>query len=57
MIFDKTKYKFLKFKKLHDSSFINYCKQKFFLKTNNKLKKIKKSYDNSFINYYKQGVF
>ena len=30
MIFDKTKYKFLKFKKSHDNSFINYCKQKFF---------------------------
>lgn len=30
MIFDKTKCKFLKFKKLYDNSSINYCKQKFF---------------------------
>ena len=26
----REKYKFLKFKKSHDNSFINYCKQKFF---------------------------
>ena len=30
MIFDKIKYKFLKFEKSHDNSSINYCKQKFF---------------------------
>ena len=30
MIFDKIKCKFLKFKKSHDNSSINYCKQKFF---------------------------
>ena len=28
MIFDKTKCKFLKFKKSHDNSLINYYKQK-----------------------------
>lgn len=30
MIFDKTKCKFLKFKKSHDNSLINYYKQKTF---------------------------